>query len=290
MVSDYLFFEGTIAPHKKRSAPVRPAPRRVDVSAETESSEFFEKLFGKAGLCARSYRQSALQRRVGACLRYAGVRDLDSAWKKLERHPDLLHGMVNVVLLGVTEFFRDRPVFEQVREVVMQDWNGGTRPLRIWSAACSDGHELYSMGMLLSETGRLANAELLGTDFRPEAIERARQGRYAIEALHALDADWRERYFCHAGSQPRIHDQLRKATQWKQADLLTAVEPGPWDMILWRNMAIYLEPRANERVWRALIRELSRGAYLITGKADHPPPGHGLERVAPCIYRKPFVL
>ena len=59
----------------------------------------------------------------------------------------------------------------------------------------------------------------------------------------------------------------------------------PWDLVLWRNMAIYLEPAAAEKLWEAIVAELRPGAYVVAGKADHPPRG-SLERVAACVYRK----
>ena len=79
---------------------------------------------------------------------------------------------------------------------------------------------------------------------------------------------------------------LRAATRWKQANLLHSPEPGPWDLILWRNMAIYLKPEVVGTIWQQLCDRLSPGGYLVTGKAEHPPAPLGLERVAKCVYRK----
>jgi chemotaxis protein methyltransferase CheR/two-component system CheB/CheR fusion protein len=79
---------------------------------------------------------------------------------------------------------------------------------------------------------------------------------------------------------------LRRATRWKVANLFDGPERGPWHLILWRNMAIYLEPAVAEDVWRRLCAELVPGGFLVAGKADYAPHGLPLVRVGNCLYRK----
>ena len=81
-------------------------------------------------------------------------------------------------------------------------------------------------------------------------------------------------------------ESLRRQVQWKVADLLAGVEHGPWDIILWRNAAMYLKPRAAEAIWRRLAAVLAPGGLLIAGKAERPPQDAGLTHVARCIYRR----
>ncbi len=96
----------------------------------------------------------------------------------LENRPDLLPAAVGSLLIGVTEFFRDPAVFEAVRARVVPELAArGRGPLRIWSAGCSSGEELYSLAILLAEAGLLAGSFLLGTDCRIEAVRQARSGR-----------------------------------------------------------------------------------------------------------------
>lgn len=246
--------------------------------------EFFRTLFSCAGLPQDAYRQNFLQRRFKACLRCLGVKDAAAARQKVLERPELAGVVLNVVLLGVTAFYRDAHVFDHLRDVIIPFWQReGVRP-RIWSAACSDGQELYSVAMLLARVGLLENAELLGTDCRAEAVARARVGRFSIEAqaqMQEMDAG----YYDHESSSLHFRKLLRSVA-WRQADLLREAEPGPWDLILWRNMSIYLERPAASEIWKALEAQLRPGAFLIGGKADYPPPGLRLSRVAPCVFRK----
>lgn len=287
MFAGHLYFQGIAERSKARRATVSRFPvsqAAAPMTAETE--DFFRKLFAAVGLPAQAYRSSALNRRVPACLRFLRARDLKAAWQKLDANPELVAPTVGVVLLGVTEFCRDRVVFDQLRQLAAGPLASLKRPLRVWSAACSDGHELYSVAILLNEAGLLAGSDLLGTDCRREAIRRAAAGEFTPEALSKLDDAWRQRHFVANGNGWRVTDWLGQSIRWKQADLLRRAEAGPWDLILWRNMAIYLDPAAAECVWMAIVGEMAPGGFLVTGKADHPPRLPELEKIAPCVYRR----
>jgi chemotaxis methyl-accepting protein methylase len=285
----YLYFQGVTKSPKPRlpravEAPLRP--RIASTDSESRGQDFFQALFDLTGLPRNSYRHAFLQRRLPACLRFLGVRSLDAALPKLRAQPELATALLNVVLLGVTEFYRDEPVFLHLRDALLPAWLHHHQPLRIWSAACSDGHELYSVALLLAKAGLLGTSELLGTDFRADAIAKARDGTFATDTHSKLSATWASEHFKADRAGARIHESLRGSITWKRADLLAGAEPGPWHLILWRNMAIYLEHAAATRTWQSLAAELRPGGYLITGKADYPPPGLGLIRVAPCIHQK----
>jgi len=287
MKSDYLFFEGIAAPANRPMAVPRSyvAHDSCDEIAASVHA-FFETLLAHVQLRRTAYRCKALERRLAACLRFLRVATPDEARRKIEEQPHLASATVSVALLGVTDFFRDRIVFDRINEYVLPLLIAQHERLRIWSAACSDGPELYSVAMLLAEHRQLGRCELLGTDCREDAIACARTGRYSIERAVGIDARWRDRFMNRVADEADVIEPLRHATRWKVADLFGDPEPGPWHMILWRNMAIYLEPAVAESVWRHLCAELVPGGFLVAGKADYAPHGLPLVRVGNCIYRK----
>lgn len=274
-------FEGVAVRPARPARPPRATPR-AQLPCEVVG-EFFQELFSHAGLPADAYRARALHRRIPACLRYLGVRDLPQAIQRLRQHPDLVGPLLNTVLLGVTEFFRDMPVFEALRDVLVD--RAYSRPLRIWSAACSDGQELYSMAMMLQRISALEGAELLGTDFREDAIVHARRGAYSKELGRSITPTSRGKFVLDAWSF-QAPEELLRSVSWKRADLLARVESGPWDVILWRNMAIYLNPAAAERVWFSLCEELRPGGIIVAGKAEQPPAWLPMRKLSPCLFEK----
>ncbi len=86
----------------------------------------------------------------------------------------------------------------------------------------------------------------------------------------------RDKYFEPAGRQWRPVETFRRQVHWKVADLLAGVERGPWDIILWRNAAIYLQSRPAEAIWRRLVSVLAPEGMLVAGKAERPPHDAGL--------------
>lgn len=268
-----------------RKAPL-PAVRRATVIPAGESLEFFRWVFEQLHLPIERYRPVALERRLPACLRYLGVKSIREARNRIEARPALALELMDVVLLGVSEFWRDPAVFAALRKVVFPRMLRDSQHPRIWSAACSEGQELYSVAALLAEMEALERCELRGTDCRPEAIARARLGEYPLTSIARLDGATLKGLCLVQSDRVRIHPRLRSAVSWRVSDLLSQSEPGPWDLILWRNMAIYLEQSAAEETWWRLIAQLVPGGHIVVGKADYPPPGSNLERVAPSIYAK----
>jgi chemotaxis methyl-accepting protein methylase len=184
----------------------------------------------------------------------------------------------------VTSFFREPRVFDVLRTKLPD--LAPSRPLRVWSLGCSDGAELFSAAILLDELGRLEGCELLGSDCRSEAIAAAREGFFDAHSLKEVSPERRRRYFDLYPARWRVTGRLRRATAWRLGNALTYVEPGPWDVILCRNLAIYLHGEAIGALWRRLAGALSPGGYLVAGKADCPSDGTRLAMIGPCLYRR----
>lgn len=259
---------------------VDPTPRsgifRTPPPVYPDAHPFLAWLLGRAGIRGNPYLARGLDRRLAACLRALHANSPDEAQARLERRPDLVPDALDAVLLGVTQFFRDSDVFDRLAHDILPALAAGGRFLRVCSAGCSDGRELASVGLLLDELGLLGRAELVGVDIRPLAIHRARAGRYDSDALAPLRYDRRARL---ARVLARCH--------FRVADLL---EPGalagPFDLLLCRNLAIYLQPQAARALWTILAGQLAPGGVLVTGKAEHPNSDLPFSRIGPCLYRR----
>ena len=270
-----------------RLIPCAPA-----LSEDEES--FLCGLFARVGLGVRHYKLEMLQRRLPACLRALRASNVAHARSILRRSPHLAWPAIGAVVIGVTSFFRDAAVFDALRRVVLPLLVGhcrvAGRPLRVWSAGCSDGAELYSVAMLLDECGALAGGrcELVGTDCRPGAVAAAASGVYDPPAVRGVPHRLLVRYFDYDGGQYRVCAALQDAVRWRVADLLDPASspPGPFDLVLCRNLAIYLQPEATAALWARLQSALRPLGVLALGKAERPVGVRGLRPLgaAPCLY------
>jgi chemotaxis methyl-accepting protein methylase len=288
----HVVFAPGPSPRAGRAVAVRAAGvgrrrgRAKPLGDEPAVHEFLQWVLERASIRAEAYRGTALQRRLGACLRALRVTSAAEARAWLEERPELLPVAVSAVLLGVSAFFRDAPVFESLSERWLPVLAGKRRGLRVWSAGCADGQELYSVAMLLDEQGVLGESVLLGTDCRGDAVARAAEGLYAKRELQALEARRRTGYFVEFDESAQIRSDLRGAVRWEVGDLLSGAPAECWDMILFRNIAIYLNWESAQPVWQRVAASLAEGGLLVTGKAERPPDGLGLVRVDGCIYMK----
>jgi chemotaxis methyl-accepting protein methylase len=272
-------------------SPIRPQlphpTTPIHPQRSGQADGFLRWLFKRAGLDSTLYNPQTLARRLPACLRYLKAATPSQARQMLESEPELISPSLNVLLIGVSSFFRDRAVFEVLESRVLPELaTHRASTLRVWSAACSDGHELYSVAMLAAEAGLLRRCELVGTDCRPEATYRARLGLYDDAAVRDLPIERRQRFFQRGQDGWRVVEPLRNAVLWRTSDVITCPEPGLWDLVFCRNMAMYLRPTAAGKLWHALEHFVRPGGYLVTGKAERPLGAVRLSAIAPCIYRK----
>jgi chemotaxis protein methyltransferase CheR len=248
-------------------------------------NEFAAWVLESSGLPSAAYRTAPLCRRLSACIRTLKAGSLAEAHHLLMMNPDLVAKALNALLIGVTEFSRDAEVFSSLGKIISTDPAIHAKPIRIWSAGCSNGAELYSIAMLLAEEGLLRRSLLVGTDCRADAIQEAQAGIYQESTVWSMDASLRQKYMESDGKQWRVAKSLHSQIQWRVSNLLAGCEKGPWDIILWRNMAIYLRQEFAHQVWDAMIKELPIGGMVVVGKAERPPPASGLTCISPCIYQ-----
>lgn len=291
-----------------------------------DEDAFVRWLLRTAGVEARHYRDETLRRRLPAVLRACRAGSLQHARAVLQNRPALLPAAVGALLIGVSSFFRDEPVFEALRDSLLPRLLHSHPILRVCSAGCSDGAELYTMAILLDQLGALRRSLLVGVDCRHDALARAAAGLYDEAALRSLPPELLSPYFRREAGGWRARADLRVACQWRCGDLLAAGaagtclagsslagsslagtglagtglagngargdgsdvlhEGGTWHVILCRNVAIYLRNSATAALWQRLQDRLAPGGLLVLGKAERPASTNRLVAVAPCIYRR----
>lgn len=285
----HVVFPGTVGRGARHAIDFSHRPQVKTGEAKSFSNEdeaCLSWLFRRAGLDSCYYRPEGLQRRIPGLLRALRVRSLPEARAAVERDSYLAAEALGSLVLGVTHFFRDEEVFDLLRDRVLPDLVGPGSDARIWSVGCSDGSELYSLAIILAEQGTLHRRSLLGTDCRVAATACAAAGLYDPNSLRTVPAPWLRRYFNSLSRHWQVVPWLRAILQWRTADVLAIAEPGPWDMILCRNLAIYLQPATAAILWSRLHSALRPGGVLVTGKAERPPANLGFAAIGPCVYRR----
>jgi chemotaxis methyl-accepting protein methylase len=287
----HVSFQGKRSTRLPSRAKTREFPSRWEDTDSSPSNvpdaELARRTLAWCGIDPDSYRAKPLMRRLPACLRALEARTEDEALRFIDTRTDARRRALDALLISVTAFFRDAAVFDHVERLIVPALAVLEGRLRVWSAGCASGAELYSVGVLLGEAGLLGRSELVGTDCRAEAIRQSSQSVFEQTVIGAVAADRLLRFF-----QPAAHgtwratDALRAHAAWRVADIARETEPGPWNVILWRNMAIYLRAGPAVAIARRLVAELAPGGFVVVGKAERLPADLGLRRVGPCVYQR----
>jgi chemotaxis protein methyltransferase CheR len=184
--------------------------------------------------------------------------------------------MIAALTTNVTKFFREPHHFEhlagELDRLAPQVRAGGR--LRIWSAACSNGQEAFSIAMTIY--GALPDADaldvkVLGTDIDVNMIAAARLAEYHEEAVAAIPSDLREKWLCRSSRREhwRMNERLSSLVTFRELNL---IRPWPmkrkFDAIFCRNVAIYFDDRTQQEMWRRFVPALATGGVLYIGHSE----------------------
>ncbi len=206
--------------------------------------------------------------RVGAFLD-AFVERTGTPWSEVadrliqERAP--MNELVASLRVGETRFLRDPPQWEVIVQQLCERVPPGV-PIAALSAGCSTGEEAYTLAILLSERKR--RYRILGVDRSPEAIEAARRGRYSSETVRGLPASLVRAHFDADGAHFTVRDSLREGVSFEVRDLTIRCPKGPFHLVLFKNVLLYLAEGMGTRVATRLGRTLADNGFLISAASE----------------------
>jgi len=238
-----------------------------------------------AGLLeARTGQQLTMSRRwrietaLSSLLRERGIATLDELITILVmgKEPNLSQQVVEALLNNETYFFRDRAPFDLLQRHALPELakrRAETRRIRIWSAGCSTGQEVYSLAMLFAESPQdwLGwTVDILGTDVSTGCVDRARSGTYSqFEVQRGLGIKQMINWFEETGDGWRAVEALRKPVRFQVQNILEPPpHPGGFDIVLCRNVLLYLSPDKRTLAFERLASAMADDAWLMLGAGE----------------------
>jgi len=219
------------------------------------------------------YKRPSLMRRVRHRMHEVGIESFDDYQDVLQLEPQEYTALFNTILINVTSFFRDADAWEQLRaEIlpqVLEASNGGA--IRVWSAGCSAGQEAYTIAMLLHEamgSSFRERVKIYATDVDEDALNSARQASYAERETRGLPESYRDRYFDLINGRYVFTPDLRRSVIFGRNDVTADAPISRIDILLCRNMLMYLNAETQARVISRLGFALRQDGVLFLGKAE----------------------
>lgn len=243
----------------------------------------------RSGVVVDPLKTYAIESRLGPVARREGFDSIDELMEatRTRRDERLMWALTEAMTPSETAFFRDRAPFTAFREEILPALAAarGTEPIRIWSASCSSGQEIYSLAMLVDEDRTKfpgAKIELFGSDLSDASLEKAQAGLYTqFEVQRGLPVKLLLRNFEKAEEMWRIIPSIRQMVRWRRINLLADLTPlGRFDVIFCRYTVGLFDESTRRRALDKLAQALPEDGYLVLGEGESTAGCEGLHPVA----------
>ena len=261
-----------------QESPEGPAVAAPDVPEGVSSQERIIDLLRKRtrhdfGL----YKVSTLQRRIERRMAIYGIATTDEYAQFLADNPQETDLLFKELLIGVTSFFRDPPVWEQLAKFALPELLARRTPgdqLRAWSVGCSTGEEAYSLAIVFSEVvaelpeSQSFTLQIFASDVSPDAIAAARSGRFPLTIRNNVSAERLSRFFTAHESHYQINQRIRDMVLFAQHDVVLDPPFTRLDIVVCRNLLIYFTSELQRRLQPLFHYALRPGGILMLGGSE----------------------
>lgn len=250
--------------------------------------EFKNRVSRELKLDLNSYKDAQLQRRIGTLMTRKRVNNYADYYRVISGDRRQLADFVDYLTINVTEFFRDSRAFQELEKRVLPELLAANPRLKIWSAACSNGAEPYSLVIILDELTPGWRHRIEATDLDPNVLRIAAEGTYPPDLLRNVPAGRREKYFRKENGRYVLDQEIKRRVVFRRHDLLADPYGDGFDLIVCRNVQIYFTKEAQWRVNSRFSRALRPGGVLFLGASEtiFSPSELGFERTTISFYRR----
>ena len=264
------------------AVPVLKVESHKDKEAFTQVLDYIKNL---SGINFHEYKEATLLRRLEKNMVAKGIVELPNYVQYIFNHPEEARHLAEDFLIGVTDFFRDAKLWDYViaetfPKLIKESENGST--LKIWSIACSTGEEPYSIALALHEELRRQDKDIhikiFASDLSKHRVEQASRGIYNRKQVQAIPEPF-SRQFNRIGDDYQISDTIRKMILFNQHNILGSPPLGNMDMVFCRNLLIYVNLSAHEKINNLLRYALKSNGYLILGLNESLPQDHSFHEI-----------
>ncbi|MCB0184390.1 MAG: PAS domain-containing protein, partial [Caldilineaceae bacterium] len=265
-----------VSAKRTRAALELPSdPTNLSNAAEQLLVQILTQLRLRTGHDFSGYKRGTILRRIGRRMQLVQAPTLGDYIQRLRQSDEEAELLYRDLLIHVTEFFRDREAWETLgREIIPQLFAGKGRDdhVRVWTVGCATGEEAYGLGMLLLEHAATLNfpphIQLFASDLGRLALDFAREGAYP-EAIAANVSEARlARFFEQDNSHYRVRNELRDLVLFTPHNLLQDPPFSRLDLIICRNLLIYLQPLAQRKALSLFHFGLIARGILVLGPSE----------------------
>ncbi|WP_446393057.1 CheR family methyltransferase [Coleofasciculus sp. E1-EBD-02] len=221
------------------------------------------------------YKRPSLERRFLVRMRELKIDSYLDYLHYLQSHSQESIHLLNTVLINLTSFFRDRASWEYLANELIPTIIASKQPdepIRVWSAACASGQEVYSVVILFAEAlgieSCLQRLQFIATDWDKDALSQARNATYKPKDVSEIPADLLEKYFEQTEQGYIFHRQLRRRIIFADHNLVKHAPMSKIDLLVCRNALMYFKSDIQITILIRFHFGLKNNGFLFLGKAE----------------------
>ena len=256
--------------------PVRATKAATFTGTTPHLDDLFRLIRARFRVNLGDYKMATLQRRIERRMALHRFDNLGAYLEHVKTDPQEIGNLYHDLLIHVTSFFRDPESFTAMQDQIFAPLLATNIdpecPLRIWVVGCSTGQEAYSVAMnlveFLEETGSKKTVQIFATDLSERSLKVARRGRYPVSIEDELTLARRRRFFVAHGETLQVSRQLRDMVIFSRQDLIQDAPFSRIDLVLCRNVLIYLNNEAQHHAMRVMHYALRPNGVLMLGRTE----------------------
>ncbi|MEO0136664.1 MAG: protein-glutamate O-methyltransferase CheR [candidate division WOR-3 bacterium] len=221
----------------------------------------------KTGFKCQSYKERPLTRRIRVRMRALGLREFSEYYDFLNNNPGEFKTLLDTITINLSYFFRNFETFEYLKNDILPRFSDNSKII-FWSAGCAQGEEAYSLAIIAAEIGILDKTIIYATDIDDDALKKATIGIYPDIAFQYTPPKYREKYFIKCAEGYQVKDEIKRNVNIFHHDLFDCFPYEKCDLIMCRNVLIYLSREAQSELVRRFHEALKPGGYLVIGKVE----------------------
>ncbi len=239
--------------------------------------EFLKKIIvEKIGFYPDRYKRRPLKRRIAVRMRYNKVNSYLEYAKILEKDKNEQRFLHKTLTINVSKFFRNFETFRKIEEEVLPqlllEYEKKGKILKVWCAGCATGEECYTIGMLMDRflRGRQPSVPfiIIGTDIDNDSLDMAEVGCYRNNVLDETPEYYLKTYFL-KNERFCVSDRIKEKVRFIKLDIEQEnVELKELDLVLFRNVLIYMEKSFQKKILLMIHNRLKDEAFLVLGKVE----------------------
>lgn len=201
-------------------------------------------------------------------MRALDIKNFSEYENYLRKNNDELGILVDTITINLSYFFRNVETFLFIKDYIFPALKKEKKKYVFWSAGCAQGEEPYSLAIIAAESKMLEDITIYGTDIDNRVLDIAQRGIYSSVAFQYTPKELQKRYFRRVSNGYVIDNAVKGKVKFFNSDLFEEPPFGFCDMIVCRNVMIYLDRTAQSTVLRNFYDHLNPNGYLVIGKVE----------------------